>query len=78
MLAVSDRTKYCLGSLVGLLEISQELLLGYWRGLQVILVQELPGSELLGSELPYCHSPVLELDLPGLAHELTGLEQPDS
>lgn len=37
-------------------------------------MRELPGSELLGSELACSHSPVLELDLPGFALELTALE----
>lgn len=51
MLPVSDRMKFYLGSLVGLVglvKIGRELLLEHWRGLQVVVqqAQELPGSEL--------------------------------
>ncbi len=80
MLTVFDRTKYCLGPLVLLLEVQQELLLDYRRGLQatVVVVQERPGSELLGFELPFYHLPALELGLLGFALELTALELPGS
>ena len=80
MLTVFDRTKYWLGPLVLLLEIQQELLLDYRQGLQaaVVVVQERPGSELLDFELPFYHSPALELGLRGFALELTALEPPGS
>ena len=40
----------------------------------VLSVQELPGSELLGSGLPFHYSLALELDLPCFALGLTAPE----
>ena len=39
-----------------------------------ISVHQLPGSELLGSGLPCCHSPVLGLCLPGFVPGWHALE----